>query len=412
MRKLVKIGVLAVCLTLTAAGGWSYYVHYQVHRIGSQIYTQFDNDYQPLPPGILDDPIFSKLPPKPGPVAYGRYLPPEPVTGSSPPVTTKVNQDIQVAPAPTLRDVPSQAAQLQSVTSPTEGADAPASTGKGKAELQLPAPVAPPKARPTPAVSQPEIVRPEASPQKQLSFKQLLTTNQNLHLLLIGNDQPQLGKGRADVLMVVTLDAVHKQMSLLSIPRDTRIDLPGHGWVKINAAYAYGGASLQIKAVERFLGIPMDKIVEVSFTGFQQAIDAVGGVSVNPAFTFSLDGEYFQPGIQKLSGEAALAYARMRKEDPEGDLGRNRRQQEVIRSLIAALGKMPSGEFMGVLDTLKHSVRSDFTPTEVVSLRAARPYVLTNQIKVPFHGVNRKISGIWFYLIGDQERQRLHLLLR
>ena len=412
VRRSIKIGGFVVGLTLVAVGGWSYEVHHQIHRVGSQIYTQFDNDYQPLPPGILDDPIFSKLPPKPGPVTYGRYLPPEQAAKPSSPTRAEANQAGKVAPLPALPVVQSQIPHPQPLQSPLKATNVPASitTGESKAEMQTP--VMSPEVQLTSIASQSGITQPEVSFQKQLSFKELLATDQNLHLLLIGNDDPQLGKGRADVLMMVTLDGVHKQMSLLSIPRDTRINLPGYGWVKINAAYAYGGASLQTKAVERFLGIPMDKIIEVSFTGFQQAIDAVGGVNVNPAFAFSLDDEHFQPGVQNLNGEAALAYTRMRKKDPEGDLGRNRRQQEVIRSLIAALGKTPSSEFLDILDTLKHSVRSDFTPTEVIGLRTARPYVLTHQIRVLLHGVNRKIGKIWFYLIDDQERQRLHLLLR
>lgn len=374
------------------------------------MYTQYDNDAQPLPPGVLDDPVFAKLPPKPGGVTYGRYLPPTPAA-----------QPVQpVQPEPAKQSAGKGAGKPAPATpitaQPVEPASAPAPlkpASKASPAPSTPEPLAPVVAAVgTPSQPVDAFTQPEPSAQEQRSFRQLLSTDQNLHLLLIGNDEAKLGQGRADVLMVVTLDAVHKQMSLLSIPRDTRVNLPGHGWIKINAAYAYGGASLQTKAVERFLGIPMDKIVEVSFTGFQQAMNAVGGVSVNPAFAFTLEDQSFAPGLKTLNGAAALAYTRMRKDDPEGDLGRNRRQQEVIRSLIAELGKVPSSEFLTIMDTLKHSVRTDFTPSEVLNLRTARPYLLTKQTRVAFSGKNKKIGGVWFYLIGDRERQRLHLLLR
>ena len=235
---------------------------------------------------------------------------------------------------------------------------------------------------------------------------------QKVHILLIGNDQRQLGSGRADTILTLTFDPVAKTLYLLSIPRDTRIELPGHGLVKINAAYAYGGASLQTSVVERFLGIPFDKYIEVSLDGFTRAIDEIGGVNVNSALTFDLDGQHIGRGALHLNGPQALVFARMRHEDPLGDLGRNQRQQQVIQALMRALGGLETTELTRVIGRLSADVRTDFSPSEVVRLRAAHPYMLASQKGVKVVGANRKIGGIWYYIVPDQERQRLHLLLR
>lgn len=235
---------------------------------------------------------------------------------------------------------------------------------------------------------------------------------QKVHILLIGNDQHQLGSGRADTILTLTFDPAARTLYLLSIPRDTRIDLPGHGLVKINAAYAYGGASLQTSVVERFLGIPFDKYVEVSLDGFTKAINEIGGVNVNSSLRFDLDGQHIGRGALHLNGPEALVYARMRHEDPLGDLGRNQRQQQVIQALMKALGGLETTALTQVIGRLSADVRTDFSPSEVVRLRAAHPYMLTSQKGVKVLGVNRKVGGIWYYIVPDQERQRLHLLLR
>ncbi|WP_227978686.1 LCP family protein [Deinococcus terrestris] len=241
-------------------------------------------------------------------------------------------------------------------------------------------------------------------------------SDHRLHLLLIGNDEEQLGRGRGDVLMVLTFDPVGKRLTFLNIPRDTRVQLPGRGWVKLNAAYAYGGPSLQTQAVERFLGFPMDRYVEISLAGFRQAIDAVGGVEVHPAFAFTVGPYAFTPGSQRLDGLQALAYTRMRKNDPEGDLGRNRRQQEVIASLIREFSAVPLDDLIGLvdrlLDDLASNLRTNLTPSEVITVRTQHSYLLESQAHEQVRGTGKIIGGSWYYVVPDQERQRLHLLLR
>ena len=323
----------ALLLCAAAVGGWLFNTHQQVQRTGISVYRALIDDGMPLTPGVLDDPVFEKLPPPKDAPTLGRYVAPK------------------------------------------------SETGKGRSGPFLD-PDAPPLA------------------------------TQKVHVLLIGNDQQALGSGRADTLLTLTFDPKARTLYLFSVPRDTRVALPGHGMVKINAAYAYGGASLQTAAVERFLGIPFDKYVEVSLGGFQRAIDAVGGVRLYSTMRFELDGQKIVPGALHLGGAQALAYARMRYEDPEGDLGRIKRQQQVIRALMLALGNLDVPELTKVLERLSKDVRTDFSPSEVVKLRASHPYILAHQQVVVAQGDNKKIGGIWYYLIPDSERERLHLLLR
>ncbi|SEJ65579.1 transcriptional attenuator, LytR family [Deinococcus reticulitermitis] len=286
-------------------------------------------------------------------------------------------------------------------------------------EPRAPAPPKPPRAAPV-AVAAPRApapVRRPAAVTGKFKFIDRVVSSHRLHILVMGNDQESLRQGRADVLMVLTFDPVGQKLIFLNIPRDTRVFLPGRGWVKINSGYAYGGPELQITMVERFLGIPMDKYIEISQGGFKAAIDAVGGVEVRPRFAFTVNDRYeFPLGPQRLDGTMALIYSTMRKQDPEGDLGRNRRQQEVLRSLLTEFGQLEPldlGPLMtSLLGELATNMRTDLTPAELLALRRHHAYVIDEQTTERVQGKGGTIGRTWFYSVPDRERQRLHLLLR
>jgi LCP family protein required for cell wall assembly len=167
-------------------------------------------------------------------------------------------------------------------------------------------------------------------------------------------DKTAVGPSRADTIMIVHagLGGVRK----LSIPRDTRADIPGHGSTKINAAYALGGPALTIKTVENFMGngLKINHLVEVDFKDFPAFIDALGGITVNnktricsPPFDNFWKGIHFRKGELHLDGERALGYARVRKNPcapAEDDRARAARQQEVMRAM-GAQAKSPGTFF-------------------------------------------------------------------
>lgn len=144
-----------------------------------------------------------------------------------------------------------------------------------------------------------------------------------------------LGSDRSDVLMLVRIDPSRTGATVVSIPRDSWVDIPGHGSNKINAAYAFGGPSLLIKTVENLTDIRVDHLAVIDFAGFQTMVDAVGGIDVAISAPTSLDGVKFQQGVNHLNGYAALKFVRQRHGLADGDLDRAQREQSALRALLA-----------------------------------------------------------------------------
>lgn len=142
------------------------------------------------------------------------------------------------------------------------------------------------------------------------------------------------GNARADTIMLLYLPMRGRPV-LLSVPRDSYVEIPGHGSNKINAALAFGGPKLLVQTVERRTGLRVAGYVEVGFGGFVDVVDSVGGINMClPDAIRDRDSHLDVPaGCQHFDGHTALGYVRMRKADPEGDLGRVRRQREVLAAV-------------------------------------------------------------------------------
>jgi LCP family protein required for cell wall assembly len=168
--------------------------------------------------------------------------------------------------------------------------------------------------------------------------------------LLIGSDSRagltkkqvrQLHVGHAAGQRTDTIILLHKPSSgpstLVSLPRDSYVPIPGHGHNKLNAAYAFGGAPLLVRTVETVTGIRIDHFAEIGFGGFVGMTDAVGGVKLCPARNINdkLSGLHVKKGCQTMDGKTALAYVRARHFDPKGDLGRVQRQQAFLSAVFA-----------------------------------------------------------------------------
>lgn len=168
-------------------------------------------------------------------------------------------------------------------------------------------------------------------------------------ILLVGSDgrseltdheRKVLGTGstegqRTDTMMLLNIPAKGDPV-LLSLPRDSLVEIPGHKPNKLNAAYAFGGAPLLVQTVEKNTGIRVDGYLEVGFLGIVKVVDAVGGIQVCPTFDFDDKDAHIamKKGCQQVDGVTALGYVRMRKADPRGDLGRMERQREVISAIL------------------------------------------------------------------------------
>lgn len=159
----------------------------------------------------------------------------------------------------------------------------------------------------------------------------------SVSILLLGIDRRGTEQGRSDTMIVLTLNPETDEGAMLSIPRDTKTEIVGKGTRdKINHAYAFGGAEMAMNSVEALLDIPIDYVIETDMEAFKDVIDTLGGITVMNKFAFSSDVYTFPVGEVKLDGEAALAFIRMRYDDPNGDFGRQERQRDVITAMIEA----------------------------------------------------------------------------
>ena len=174
-----------------------------------------------------------------------------------------------------------------------------------------------------------------------------------LNMVLMGSDTRGGERGRSDVLQLLHISGDRQNVFLMSIPRDSYVEIPGRGKAKINAAYSWGGAPLAVETMELLLDVPMDNTVLIDFEGFKNVIDALGGVTVVNREASSSHGLDFPKGEITLSGEEALWFVRERKNLSDGDFGRAARQRDVIK---AVLGKLASGGVLSEPGRFRESV--------------------------------------------------------
>lgn len=229
--------------------------------------------------------------------------------------------------------------------------------------------------------------------------------NLKKNIVVLGVDERSDDVGRSDTLFVVMFDSSNKSASLLSVPRDTRVRIDGHGWDKINHAYAYGGRELTQKTVEELLGIKINNYVMVDFKGFTGLVDAIGGIDIDvekdmyyhdtwDGFTVDL-----KKGRQHLDGKTAIQYVRFRDED--GDIGRIRRQQHF---LMAVYDKITSADMLlhipGLAKQLTSMVKTDMPLSDMIDLgRALHSMVKEKGLSMAMvPGTPKYIDGISYWL--------------
>lgn len=241
-----------------------------------------------------------------------------------------------------------------------------------------------------------------------------------LSILLVGVDEREGDGGRTDSMLVITINPEEETTKIVSIPRDTRAKLvssesPKKNTIdKMNHAYAFGGIEMTIESVETFLNIPIDYYAEVNMQGFKDIVDAVGGIDVYNEYSFELDGVTLSKGEHHLNGEEALGYARMRKQDPLGDFGRQARQREVIEKVIdKGVGLSTLTNYDELLEALQNNIKTNLTLKEIVSIQKDYKNAAKNIEKVEIVGNGKTLNdGIWYFLVEDEERQNLSDQLR
>ncbi|MDR6998852.1 LytR family transcriptional regulator [Neobacillus niacini] len=236
-----------------------------------------------------------------------------------------------------------------------------------------------------------------------------LTNKQPFSALILGVDQRKGDKGRSDTMIVLTVNPNNNSVKMLSIPRDTRTEIVGHGTVdKINHAYAFGNEEMAMNTAENFLDIPIDYYIKVNMEGFKDIIDAVGGITVNNDLDFSQGGYHFPKGQVTLDGKKALAYTRMRHEDPRGDFGRQIRQREIIKGILREGASLSSlTKYQSIFSALGNNVRTNLSFDQMMDIQKNYKSAANNVEQMSIKGNGTMINKIYYYIVPDAEKQRI-----
>lgn len=233
----------------------------------------------------------------------------------------------------------------------------------------------------------------------------------NLNILLLGRDARPNERSvwcRSDINIILHISLKDGSTALISIPRDTRVEIPGHGYTKINAAYALGGPELAIKIFENFTGLKIDYYISTDFFGFENLIDKLGGVTVevDKRLVDPFSGVDLYPGVQTLNGSQALAYSRCRKGPCGGDWGRMDRQRQMLISLaqkfqvIETWIQIPSLVNTVLKDRL---IETDIKLLDLVKFSPLFFKINTKEVEnfyIPTSSAT--IDGV-YYLVADEE---------
>ncbi len=240
-------------------------------------------------------------------------------------------------------------------------------------------------------------------------------------LLFLGLDEREDSNdftGRTDTIIVFHISNPGEKDSLISIPRDIRVNLEGHGWNKINAAYVYGGTEMIKQEIKKLTGIDIDRTIILNFNSFIRVIDVLGGVRiiVEEPLHDPLSGADFEPGEYLMDGEQALSFARCRS-TVRADLDRVNRQQYLLNELIKQKANFstimkilnPFNDASDIFTVLNEETRSDFSIWDFCSIGFVLLFSSNDieRVTIPTTGTN--IEGI-SYLLADEEEVKEFLL--
>lgn len=249
--------------------------------------------------------------------------------------------------------------------------------------------------------------------QYDLDYDQL--KQEPFNVLLLGVDTGEFGRtdsGRSDSMIVAHINLKKKEYTLMGVERDLLVDIADQGMQdKLNAAYAYGGASCSVKTVEKMLDIQIPYFVSIDMGDFQKILKEVGAVQVENEFEFSSDGFDFPKGKLTLYPEEALSWARMRYEDPRGDYGRQMRQQLLLKGVLENMAQLNQvTKWNAFIDILTDNIKTNLPITNLV-LHAKKlmkePTIIHDQVI----GEELIQNGISYQTVSTEEIARVHDVL-
>ena len=242
-----------------------------------------------------------------------------------------------------------------------------------------------------------------------LAFEMLMSLSPTVNnipdtnVLLLGVDATD-GVRRSDTIMVAHIDAKTKSISIVSIPRDTLVVIPGVRLDKINHAYAFGGPELACATTSNFLQIPINYYIKVNLDGLEKLIDRLGGITLNIekrmyyvdyAGGLNID---LKPGLQTLTGKQAVGYLRFRH-DNLSDFGRITRQQKFLDAVATQI-KQTRGisQTYNIILDFAGSVETNLSASQMMGLASAsrQAYEIGNIMMTQLPGTGTKIDGVYY----------------
>lgn len=247
---------------------------------------------------------------------------------------------------------------------------------------------------------------------KELTSK--LKAKEPISILLMGVDERENDAGRADTLIYTTINPITNRMTMTSIPRDTRTTMIGKGTEdKINHSYAFGGTKMTVDTVEAFLELPVDYYVKINMEGFTKMIDALGGVTVYNDLEFKYHGFYYPEGEITLNGDEAQIYVRMRKQDPRGDFGRQKRQQDVIQAVIQKGTSFSSvTKIKDMLNVIGNNVETNLTSGNMLTMVTKYIGAKDHIESIRLEGAGENINGGYYWIPDATHLQEVKTRLK
>ncbi|MBN2168855.1 MAG: LCP family protein, partial [Actinobacteria bacterium] len=218
---------------------------------------------------------------------------------------------------------------------------------------------------------------------------------------------------RSDIMMLVSVDSSSGKAAVISIPRDTRVTIPGEdGYQKINAAHAIGGPELAIKTVKAFTGLNVNHYAIIDFEGFKHIVDAIGGVPMH--IDVAIHDKYagdLEAGDQVLDGNMALTLVRARHDVsavPAGDLSRVQNQRKFIQAMLSELaGERNPFKIKKIIDVASENIKTDLSFFEMLSLGRQLQGGEEKVQMATVPGEPKTISGGWYYIVDEAAFEQL-----
>ncbi len=238
-----------------------------------------------------------------------------------------------------------------------------------------------------------------------------------LNILLVGIDKASSIGGyirpkpwRADVIIIARVDPDMRRIILLSVPRDTRAGIPGHGTEKIAHAHAYGEIPLTITTVEKLLGIKIDHYASIDFTSFARMVDILGGIEIDLQKELKTKHFNFVPGRQLLNGKQAYEYVTNRDE-PMADLARIDRQQQFLQALLTNVRNQAGIlDYAGLLLEFKKSSETSLSLRDILKLAFfVRELKSDEMLMYKLPGRPEYINGISYWIADPDSLQKLSM---